>query len=139
MSEASKCYGWKGIDGSNGKVAFIGCAVEPGWDLNNIYGGAIYSFPSDRGINITGNGGYGAKPVSITPFMNQAEIDAWKIGYSIITGNCHSCPIFTPNLDCPPGTCKCPSPIYPGYCCLDCAGTVANIQAITNELRRKNG
>lgn len=23
--------------------------------------------------------------------------------------------------DCPPGTCKCPSPGYPGYCCIDCS------------------
>lgn len=41
--------------------------------------------------------------------------------------------------DCPEGTCKCISPIYPGYCCLDCESTAANIRAITNDLRAKNG
>jgi len=40
---------------------------------------------------------------------------------------------------CPPGTCECVSPIYPGYCCLDCSATAASIRAITNELRAKNG
>jgi hypothetical protein len=41
--------------------------------------------------------------------------------------------------DCPEGTYKCPSPFYPGYCCLDCASTSASIRAITNDLRSKNG
>ncbi|MCC5619251.1 hypothetical protein LC605_30105 [Nostoc sp. CHAB 5836] len=41
--------------------------------------------------------------------------------------------------DCSEGFCKCPSPTYPGYCCLDCASTAASIRAITNELRAKNG
>ena len=41
--------------------------------------------------------------------------------------------------DCPEGTCKCPSPIYPGYCCLDCSATASSIRAITSELRAKNG
>ncbi len=41
--------------------------------------------------------------------------------------------------DCPEGTYKCYSPVYPGYCCLDCASTAAKIRAITNDLRSKNG
>lgn len=41
--------------------------------------------------------------------------------------------------DCPPGTCKCSSPVYPGYCCNDCASTAASIHTITSELRAKNG
>ena len=40
---------------------------------------------------------------------------------------------------CPEGTCECPTPNYPGYCCLDCASTAASIRAITNNLRAKNG
>jgi len=40
--------------------------------------------------------------------------------------------------DCPEGTCKCPSPIYPGYCCLDCASVATTIHAITNDLKAKN-
>lgn len=39
---------------------------------------------------------------------------------------------------CPPGFCKCPSPGYPGYCCLDCKATAASIHAITNDLNYKN-
>ncbi|MEH2145296.1 hypothetical protein [Nostoc sp.] len=39
---------------------------------------------------------------------------------------------------CPQGTCECPTPVYPGYCCLDCASTAANIRTITNELKTKN-
>ena len=41
--------------------------------------------------------------------------------------------------DCPTGTYKCSSPIYPGYCCLDCNATAASIRAITNDLRLLNG
>lgn len=41
--------------------------------------------------------------------------------------------------ECPEGFCKCSSPGYPGYCCLDCAATAANIRTITNDLRLKNG
>lgn len=40
---------------------------------------------------------------------------------------------------CPEGFCECPIPVYPGYCCLDCAATAANIRAITNDLKGKNG
>ena len=43
------------------------------------------------------------------------------------------------NARCPDGFCECPSPGYPGYCCLDCASTASNIRTITNELRAKNG
>ncbi|MDZ8190013.1 MAG: hypothetical protein RMX96_34905 [Nostoc sp. ChiSLP02] len=41
--------------------------------------------------------------------------------------------------DCPAGKCKCATDSYPGYCCLDCAATAANIKAITNELRANYG
>ena len=40
---------------------------------------------------------------------------------------------------CPPGKYECYSPIYPGYCCLDCASTAASIRNITNDLKVKNG
>lgn len=40
---------------------------------------------------------------------------------------------------CPEGTCECKTPIYPGYCCLDCSTTAASIRTITNELKTKNG
>ncbi|MEH2146252.1 hypothetical protein [Nostoc sp.] len=41
--------------------------------------------------------------------------------------------------NCPEGFCECPSPGYPGYCCLDCHEVAANIRSITNDLRSKYG
>lgn len=41
--------------------------------------------------------------------------------------------------ECPEGFCKCITPEYPGYCCLDCNSTAASIRAITNDLKGKNG
>ncbi|WP_218964710.1 hypothetical protein [Nostoc linckia] len=41
--------------------------------------------------------------------------------------------------ECPEGFCKCPSPEYPGYCCLDCTATAASIHAITDDLKVRNG
>ncbi|MEH1779839.1 MAG: hypothetical protein V7L26_12125 [Nostoc sp.] len=40
--------------------------------------------------------------------------------------------------DCPPGTCKCHSDRYPGYCCNDCGSTSAQINAITQLVKAKN-
>lgn len=50
-------------------------------------------------------------------------------------------PTYTVACDdeCPEGFCKCLTPEYPGYCCLNCASTAASIRTITNELRGKNG
>ncbi|MCM0593453.1 MAG: hypothetical protein KA716_25955 [Gloeotrichia echinulata DEX184] len=39
---------------------------------------------------------------------------------------------------CPPGTCKCPSPNYPGYCCLPCSQIAGEIAAIAAIARSKH-
>jgi hypothetical protein len=46
--------------------------------------------------------------------------------YSVVCGD-----------DCPPGHCKCPSPNYPGYCCLPCAQVAGELLAITAIARSK--
>jgi hypothetical protein len=38
---------------------------------------------------------------------------------------------------CPPGHCKCPSPNYPGYCCLPCAQVARELASITAIARSK--
>lgn len=48
------------------------------------------------------------------------------IEYTVICGD-----------ECPEGSCKCITPGYPGYCCLDCGSAAASIRAITNSLGRK--
>ncbi|QHG15810.1 hypothetical protein [Nostoc sp. ATCC 53789] len=40
---------------------------------------------------------------------------------------------------CPEGFCRCTTPGYPGYCCLDCNSTAASIRFITNDLKGRNG
>jgi hypothetical protein len=51
------------------------------------------------------------------------------------------CPIkYTVACDdgCPEGFCKCSSPEYPGYCCLDCNATANEIRSITQSLKAHN-
>lgn len=36
--------------------------------------------------------------------------------------------------DCPPGTCKCPTDSYPGYCCLDCKAVAARLNNMSERL-----
>lgn len=40
--------------------------------------------------------------------------------------------------DCPPGTTKCFSTNYPGYCCLPCNEIAGEIKAIASQIRRSN-
>lgn len=134
MAEIWKCYGWKGLDGGGTLVLFLSCALLPGWTLNGQYGDR-YFFPSNNRKNLASRD-YGAVPVSITLLNSQAEIAVWQGGIQASGGGCNNCLIQD---DCPPGTCKCHSESYPGYCCLDCSATAASIRSITNELRRKNG
>jgi hypothetical protein len=51
-----------------------------------------------------------------------------------------NCPVnFSVNCsNCPPGTEEHKSPIYPGYCCLDCASIASEIRGITNTVRGFN-
>ncbi len=52
-----------------------------------------------------------------------------------------TCPInYTVNCgeECPPGTFKCLSTNYPGYCCLPCNEIAGEIKAIANQIRSLN-
>lgn len=40
--------------------------------------------------------------------------------------------------DCPPGTTKCHSDLYPGYCCLPCDSTKQDIISIKNQVKKVN-
>lgn len=62
-----------------------------------------------------------------------------KFGNPLLDDNSLECNwMIVCDDECPPGTCKCPSDKYPGYCCNDCAATAAKIQAITDTLRAFN-
>lgn len=99
----TQCYGFVGQTGTGAIVYFIGCATNPEWTVNPIYGTSYY-FPSDGGTNITGNGGYGAVPISgPTLLLSQAAITAW-LGGNSPDGNCAAC--ILPTYDCVGGACQ---------------------------------
>ncbi|KJH71230.1 hypothetical protein [Aliterella atlantica] len=59
---------------------------------------------------------------------------------STLTRIYQSSPQYTVTCDdeCPPGTTKCLSTNYPGYCCLPCKEIAGEIKAIASQVRRLN-
>lgn len=79
----------------------------------------------------------------ISPINNQESICTIEIYYKNkrIYYDEGACPLsyeVTCDQQCPPGTSKCFSTNYPGYCCLPCDETRAEIKAITNQVKRFN-
>ncbi len=120
----------------NGNPAIDACVPSsiPRWVL--VYGNSGLNFTSATLISVTDvslpqqNPAPESKGLLITDAENRVVYDS----------NNDPCNwIVTCDEDCPEGTCRCESPVYPGYCCNDCAATAASIRTITNELRVKNG
>lgn len=156
----SKCYRFAGIDifGINSFEVFL-CGVNPSYVL---FSGGLT--PAFNGSIVFSNGSYRYKPG--TESINQVTQIIRDPSVYLSDGDCSQCLVESGNMKvtitdknnnklfektglnpqikascdgCPPNTCKCLSPGYPGYCCLDCSAIASSIRSVTNELRIKNG
>lgn len=79
-----------------------------------------------------------------TVSQNQAKVKCYlevKYAGQIIFTDSGDCPVkyaVACGEECPPGTTKCASTNYPGYCCLPCNEIAGEIKAIANQVRRIN-
>jgi hypothetical protein len=117
--------------------------ADPGsGDVIHVSGSSIYSDfdKSGRGENYYGdNAGVCRYRVVLKSDTSTLKVvDNTGSVKNLIVKSCGDYQVSC-DEDCPEGFCKCPSPNYPGYCCLDCASTVSDIRVIARELRSKNG
>ncbi|MEH1849286.1 MAG: hypothetical protein V7L25_31030 [Nostoc sp.] len=120
-------------DTYNGRtIASWYCSFKDG-DNNEILGSAIGYYPSDTPtlVKILIPGDY-------TPEQN-CKIEVKNAQGTVLfsdTGKC-PCKYQVACGRCPEGQCECPSPGYPGYCCLDCDAIAKEIHSITQSLKER--
>lgn len=116
---------------------------EPSYVLNTSFNGRGYT-PVMDGVVLRSSSyyyvsGYGIDVIVPPTAKHRIHITGTGVDfYDYVAGDDGNYKVSCGD-GCPEGFCKCPSPEYPGYCCLDCSAIAGSIHAITNELRGRNG
>lgn len=121
---------------------FTASGFNPGYRVNSGFNGRGLT-PTMNGIFIKPENYYyvsGSGIETLTAAIQTCQINVTGNGNNLV--DTIECPDggykVTCGDDCPEGFCKCVTSEYPGYCCLDCNATAAQIRAITNDLRGQN-
>ena len=134
------------------KYSYSFNAVLSTFNAQVLAGGTNYDGPQPLPYWITIGGGqggsYSARPLSIVsavpeyqatdPCGNLPDKDRIEVKYDGVTvfqdtGNA-PCTFTVQCEDCPPGTVKCNSSSYPGYCCIPCQSTAQRINNLASRL-----
>lgn len=141
-----------------GKITGAGVTADPdlGYSANNNWYYTFYiiaqgyrnfsTYPEPTKLHITNAFGnpHGEIVINwIAPLVNQESICTIELYYQnkrifYDEGDCPLAYEVTCKQECPPGTTKCYSTNYPGYCCLPCEPTKQSIIGIKNIVKSVN-
>ncbi|MCC5640545.1 hypothetical protein LC593_32895 [Nostoc sp. CHAB 5844] len=104
------------------------CSFVDG-DANTITGSAVGYYPNDLPTLVK---------IQLSDTETICRLEAKDIDGNLLFSDNGKCPCnFTVQCgNCPDGFVECPHPGYPGYCCIDCKGSAAKINALAQTVEQ---